>query len=116
MADLGSVGAMKILNECNYREWRSCIKSYLKEQDLWDIVDGSETSPPPKDDKSYKSWNIKAGKALYAIKIRIEKSLLARIEDVDTPKEAWDILASLFLTSTIEKGVDEYDSRYALYQ
>ncbi|CAM8999031.1 unnamed protein product [Rhodiola kirilowii] len=96
MADLGSVGAMEKLNEYNYRKWRSCMKSYLGGQDLWDIVDGCEISPPSKDDKSYKLWNIKAGKALYAMKISINKSLLARIEDVDTPKEAWDILASPF--------------------
>ncbi|CAM8925283.1 unnamed protein product [Rhodiola kirilowii] len=96
MADLSGVGAMEKLNEYNYREWKSCIKSYLRGQDLWDIVDGSETSSPPKDDKSFKSWNIKAGKALYTIKISIDKSLLVRIEDTDTPKEALDILASLF--------------------
>ncbi|KAL9686452.1 hypothetical protein QQ045_023912 [Rhodiola kirilowii] len=58
MANLGSVGAMEKLNEYNYREWRSCMKSYQRGKDLRDIVDGCEISPPSKDDKSYKSLNL----------------------------------------------------------
>ncbi|CAM8881464.1 unnamed protein product [Rhodiola kirilowii] len=98
MADFGgSVSAMEKLNEYNYRDWKSCMKSYLREYDLCEIVAGSETSPPSKEKKDeYKKWDMKAGRALYAIKTTIDKSLLARIEDAKTPKEAWDTLESLF--------------------
>ncbi|CAM8915430.1 unnamed protein product [Rhodiola kirilowii] len=98
MADFGgSVSAMEKFNEYNYRDWKSCMKSYLRGYDLWEIVAGSETSPPSNEKKDeYKKWDMKAGRALYAIKTTIDKSLLARIEDAETPKEAWDTLESLF--------------------
>ncbi|KAL9667435.1 hypothetical protein QQ045_001793 [Rhodiola kirilowii] len=121
MADLGSVGAMEKLNEYNYQKWRSCMKSYLGGQDLWDIVDGCEISPPSKDDKSYKLWNIKADKALYAMKISIDK-LTCEDRRCGYTERSMGYFGFTLLeeesrsTSTIGKGVDEYDSRYALYQ
>ncbi|CAM8884632.1 unnamed protein product [Rhodiola kirilowii] len=98
MADFGGlVSAMEKFNEYNYRDSKSCMKSYLRGYDLWEIVASSETSPPSNEkNDEYKKWNMKAGRALYAIKTIIDKSLLAHKEDAKTPKEAWDTLESLF--------------------
>lgn len=96
MVDL-TTSAMEKLGDYNYRDWKTCINSYLRGQDLWDVVDGTETSPSPKENaQAYKKWDIKARKALFAIKTTIYKSLLAHIEDMDTPNEAWDALAMLY--------------------
>lgn len=58
---------------------------------------GGETNPPLVENvEAFKKWDTKAGKALYVIKTTIEKKLLACIEDVRMPKEAWDALAALF--------------------
>ncbi|KAG5609101.1 hypothetical protein H5410_020382 [Solanum commersonii] len=35
------------------------------ENELWDIIDGSDTTPPT-DDEAAKMWKVKAGKAMYA--------------------------------------------------
>ncbi|CAM9003921.1 unnamed protein product [Rhodiola kirilowii] len=98
MADFGgSVSATEKLNEYNYRDWKSCMKSYLRGYELWEIFAGSKTSPLSKEKKDeYKKWAMKAGRPLYAIKTTIDKSPLARIMYAETPKEAWDTLESLF--------------------
>ncbi|KAJ4748220.1 Zinc-binding dehydrogenase family protein [Rhynchospora pubera] len=65
-------------------------------QDLWDVVGGDETEPPPNSIRAYKKWKVKAGRALFVLKTTVDKSLLSHIEDVESPKEAWDIFAALF--------------------
>ena len=42
----GTIGGMKKLNTSNYIYWKACIESYLQGQDLWEVVGGSETTPP----------------------------------------------------------------------
>ncbi|KAH0680455.1 hypothetical protein KY284_021540 [Solanum tuberosum] len=37
---------MKLLSQSNYKVWKTCMKSYLVSKDLWDVVNGSNTSPP----------------------------------------------------------------------
>ena len=84
---MNTPGSIEKLNEYNYRDWRTYMKSYLRGQDLWDVVDGDDTSPPRDNAQALKKWNIKAGKVLYAIQTTIDKNLLSRIEDMETPKE-----------------------------
>ncbi|XP_078158213.1 uncharacterized protein LOC144553908 [Carex rostrata] len=97
MSDLsGMSGLIEKLNNYNYRDWRTCIKSYLQGQDLWEIFGGDEIEPPPNSIRAYKKWKVKAGRALFVLKATVDKSLLSHIEDVETPKEAWDFFATLF--------------------
>jgi len=37
---------IEILNQSNYKVWRTCMESYLIGEDLWDVVDGSNTTSP----------------------------------------------------------------------
>uniref|UniRef100_A0A2N9EMD7 Retrovirus-related Pol polyprotein from transposon TNT 1-94-like beta-barrel domain-containing protein n=1 Tax=Fagus sylvatica TaxID=28930 RepID=A0A2N9EMD7_FAGSY len=64
-------------------------------QDLWEIVAGSETTPPD-NDQALRKWKVKAGKAMFAIKTSIEEEMLEHIRCADTPKAVWDTFATLF--------------------
>ena len=89
-------GVIEKLNNYNYRDWHTCIKSYLQSQDLWEIVGSDEIEPPPNLTRAYMKWKVKAGRALFVLKATVD-SLLSHIEDVETPtKEAWDVFATLF--------------------
>ncbi|GMP55677.1 hypothetical protein CsSME_00020428 [Camellia sinensis var. sinensis] len=76
---------------------QSCIKSYLEGQDLWEVVNGNETTLPSTENvEALHKWKIKARKAMYVLKTTIEDELLGRIRNDDTPKAAWDTFTSLF--------------------
>uniref|UniRef100_A0A2N9J033 Uncharacterized protein n=1 Tax=Fagus sylvatica TaxID=28930 RepID=A0A2N9J033_FAGSY len=94
MAELQAVGSVKKLNNQNYNTWSTCMES-LQGQDLWEIVAGSETTPPD-NDQALRKWKVKAGKAMFAIKTSIEEEMLEHIRRADTPKAAWDTFATLF--------------------
>lgn len=50
MADLASAcGGIKKLYNHNYGYWKTYMESYLQGQDLWEVVAGAETVPPPKE-------------------------------------------------------------------
>lgn len=95
MADLAN--GMAKLNNYNYAIWRTRVRSYLQGQDLWEVVDGSETTAPSAENaEALRKWRIKAGKARYVLESTIEDDLLVHIEDSMTPKEVWDTFAALF--------------------
>ncbi|KAA0037350.1 Integrase, catalytic core [Cucumis melo var. makuwa] len=94
MGDL-QVKGIKKLNTQNYKTWSTCMKSYLQGQDLWDVVGGTEVNPP-EDAATLKKWNIKAGKATFAIKTTIDEEMLEHISIMETPKKVWDTFTSLF--------------------
>ena len=97
MGDLQVVGGSTKLNNNNYNTWATCMMSYLQGQDLWEIVGGSETTPPDEDlNGALRKWRIKAGKAMFALKTTIEEEMLEYIRDKNTPKEAWDTFVTLF--------------------
>ncbi|PNT74084.1 hypothetical protein BRADI_1g07562v3 [Brachypodium distachyon] len=81
MADLMTAGnGMWRLNSHNYGYWQTCMESYLQGHDLWEVIAGTETTPP-ENAEALRKWRIKVGKAMFMLK---------------TPKEAWDTLAKLF--------------------
>ncbi|KAG8364306.1 hypothetical protein BUALT_Bualt19G0115000 [Buddleja alternifolia] len=97
MGDLQVVGGIKKLNNQNYNSWSTCMSSYMQGQDLWEVVNGSEVSQPADNvNGALRKWKIKAGKAMFALKTTIEEDVLEHIRNAETPKEAWDTLATLF--------------------
>jgi len=47
MIDLSnSPSSVEKLNKSNYNIWYTCIKCYLKGQDLWDIIGGDKKAAP----------------------------------------------------------------------
>jgi hypothetical protein len=89
---------VKKLNNNNYNSWSTCLMSYLQGQDLWEVVNGSDTASPLREDQNgiLKKWKVKAGKALFVLKTTVEEEVLEHIRDCTTPKEAWDTLVTLF--------------------
>ena len=83
------MGSIKKLNNYNYSTWSTCLESYLQSQDLWEVVGRSESTPPPEADaNALKTWKVKVGKAMFAIKVSIEEEMLEHIRYTPTPKEA----------------------------
>ena len=75
MANIQVVGGVEKLNTQNYDIWQICMKSYLQGQDLWEVVGGSEARPPT-EAEALRKWNIKAGKAMFAINTTVEREML----------------------------------------
>ncbi|KAJ0441433.1 hypothetical protein HanIR_Chr16g0797671 [Helianthus annuus] len=98
MSEIQLVGGVKKLSNSNYNSWSTCLMSYLQGQDLWEVVNGSETVAPLREDQNgvLRKWRVKAGKALFVLKTTVEDEILEHIRDSKTPKEAWDILVTLY--------------------
>ena len=50
---------MQLLNQSNYKVRKTCIESYLVGKDLWDVVNGNDTSPPSDESENssaFKKW------------------------------------------------------------
>ena len=68
MSDLQVVGGVKKLNNQNYNSWSICMMSYMQNQDLWEVVNGSEAMQPAEDTNgTLRKWKIKAGKEMLAL-------------------------------------------------
>ncbi|XP_076921512.1 uncharacterized protein LOC143582943 [Bidens hawaiensis] len=97
MADLQVTGGIRKLNQTNYNTWSTCMMSYLQGQDLWEVVNGTDTVLPRNDvNGAIGKWRVKTGKEFYVLKTTIEEELLEHIRDLQTPKQAWDALVALF--------------------
>ncbi|CAL1409873.1 unnamed protein product [Linum trigynum] len=72
------------------------MESYLQGQGLWSLIGGSEIREPAGDNNAIKKWKMRAGKAMFAIKVTIEDEMLEHVRYAATPKDAWDTLASRF--------------------
>ena len=82
----GITSSFEKLNYNNYTYWSTCIESYLQGQDLWEVIGGSNTTPPEPtiakvvdnktttvENEEFKKWSIKSGKAMYVLKTTIDK-------------------------------------------
>ncbi|XP_074339850.1 uncharacterized protein LOC141677710 [Apium graveolens] len=91
------------LNHNNYGSWSTRIQFYLLGQDLWDVVNGSDTTPPREarstDTTSDTSTSTPARPYATPQRLAVDPDILKkwkRIKDAQTPKEAWDILTRIF--------------------
>ncbi|KAM2132731.1 hypothetical protein ACFX1Q_014101 [Malus domestica] len=77
MGDLQVVGGIKKFNNKNYNTWVTCMESYLKGQDLWEVVGSGEVTQPTAEDANgiLRKWKMKAGKAMFALKTTIEEEV-----------------------------------------
>lgn len=88
-----------LLDEDNYQYWRIFVKNYLLAQDLWQIVESSETidsfssvdlnSSPDE----IVNWGRKNAAALHAIHMSCSPQIFAQIMDISSAKDAWDELS-----------------------
>lgn len=66
--------------------WTTLREFYLQGKGLQEIVCGNDVKPPTKD-VTLKKWNIKARKAMFAIKSTIEEEMLQCIKNVKSLKK-----------------------------
>ncbi|KAH0703207.1 hypothetical protein KY285_017485 [Solanum tuberosum] len=90
-----TLNSVEKLNASNYGSWSTRMQYYFLGQELWDIIGGSDTTPPT-NAEAVKRWKVKARKAMYALTVSIEDEFLQRIKNAKTPKEAWDTLVTIF--------------------
>ena len=85
------------LDDTNYVEWSIQMEALLDEQDLWDVVNGTETMPNlGPNSKAVKAFIRKQRLARAKILLYLSNSQIphARVEDND-PKAIWDNLARI---------------------
>lgn len=52
MSGCESVFGLELLNQTNYKIWRTCVESYLIGEDLWDVVGGAEITAPQNEEEN----------------------------------------------------------------
>ena len=90
---------MEILNQSNYRLWKSCMESYLVSEDLWDVVGGNSTTPPRGNaatTEAKKEWTRKNAKAEFALKRSISSSIFEHVSRCTFASSIWQALDQLF--------------------
>ena len=90
---------MEILNQSNYRLWKSCMESYLVSEDLWDVVGGNNTTPPRGNaatPEATKEWTRKNAKAEFALKRSIYSSIFEHVSRCTSASSIWQTLDQLF--------------------
>ncbi|PKI76055.1 hypothetical protein CRG98_003605 [Punica granatum] len=87
MSDRAGGLGIELLNESNYKVWRTCMESYLVGEDLWDVVDGNETKCP--------KWKRLNAKAEFALKRSMSHSLFCHVERCESAHGIWKKLNRL---------------------
>ena len=75
------------------------MKSYIVGEDLWDIVNGNDTSPPadgPKNNSVYKKWKQVNAKEEFILKRTISSNLFDHIVKYKSAHKIWRTLDHLF--------------------
>ncbi|XP_031407554.1 uncharacterized protein LOC116215886 isoform X2 [Punica granatum] len=99
----GGIG-IQLLDHSNYKVWRTCMESYLVGEDLWDVVDGNDTTSPEPEatadeiissSDALKKWKRLNAKAEFALKRSISQTLFDRIIGCKSAHEIWQTLRLL---------------------
>ena len=80
----------------NYNDWNPQVKTYLKDRQLWDVVEG--TNEPPKaetDEAAFMDWSKKNALAFQVIVFSCGYRLRFAIWGITLAKIAWDTLAEI---------------------
>ena len=79
-----------------YKDWSFQVKTELKHEQLWDIVEGTnEPLKAENDDIADMAWSKKNDMALKVIRDSCEEPITSAIEKINLAKIAWDTLAGI---------------------
>ncbi|KAG6503769.1 hypothetical protein ZIOFF_036093 [Zingiber officinale] len=90
---------MILLNQSNYRIWKTCMESYLVGEDLWDVVVINGVVAPedaPANAEALKNWKQRNAKAEFVLKRSISHEIFEHIMGCASAREIWDTLDRLF--------------------
>lgn len=90
----------KLHKMSDYHRWKMSLDLRLEEQDVLDYVKGKIPEPPSNASAATKNKYTRGEvKAKKIIRVSIDKRLVAYISDLNTSKEIYDILVSIFMVS-----------------
>ncbi|XP_077246122.1 uncharacterized protein LOC143885988 [Tasmannia lanceolata] len=90
---------IELLNQSNYKIWRTCMESYLVGEDLWEVVCGNAVVAPEDAQENadvLKVWRMKNAKAEFLLKRSISPDLFEHIIGCKSTSEIWTTLDGLF--------------------
>ncbi|XP_077216009.1 uncharacterized protein LOC143850670 [Tasmannia lanceolata] len=89
---------IELLNQSNYKIWRTCMESYLVGEDLWEVVCGNAVVAPEDTQENadvLKAWRMKNAKAEFLLKRSISHDLFEHIIGCKLASEIWITLDGL---------------------
>ncbi|KAG6537821.1 hypothetical protein ZIOFF_002920 [Zingiber officinale] len=101
MEDTGRVAGLglELLNQSNYRIWKTCMESYLVGEDLWDVVSTNGVVTPAniiENAEAFKKWKQQNAKAEFVLKRSISHGIFEHIIGCESAREIWQTLDRLF--------------------
>jgi len=106
MTDGLSQIAIKKLNKNNFQVWKFKIMNFLMGKGYWEFITGDEKEPPllekptQQQIQANETWHEKARKILHWLSVSVSNSMIMHIQDVKSPKQAWDTLMKMYNTNT----------------
>jgi gag-polypeptide of LTR copia-type len=106
------------LNGKNYLGWAYNVEQVLEEHEVWNIVNGQETSPTIENEPAESSkgkvatpttdptWSDRKATAMHIISFTIEDRQQQPIRSTEDPKEAWDILERLHASKSFQRKLN----------
>ncbi|GKC32332.1 retrovirus-related pol polyprotein from transposon TNT 1-94 [Tanacetum coccineum] len=94
--------AIPVFSGTHYHIWAVKMKTYLKSQGLWKIVETDESIPALRENptvaqlRTYETESLKKDKALTCLHSGIADQIFTSIMDLETPKAVWDKLQETF--------------------
>ena len=79
-----------------YKDWSLRMKTKLKREQLWDIVEGTDEPPESNNDyATFMAWSKKNDTALKVIRDSCINAMEYAITNISSAKIAWDTLAGI---------------------
>ncbi|GKB06130.1 reverse transcriptase domain-containing protein, partial [Tanacetum coccineum] len=94
--------AILVLSRTHYHIWAVKMKTYLKSQGLWKVVETDESTPALAENptvaqlRTYDTESLKKDKALTCLHSGIVDQIFTSVMDLETPKAVWDKLQETF--------------------
>ncbi|GJW56811.1 retrovirus-related pol polyprotein from transposon TNT 1-94 [Tanacetum coccineum] len=94
--------AIPVFSGTHYHIWAVKMKTYLKSQGLWKVVETDESIPALGENptvaqlRTYETESLKKDKALTCLHSGIADQIFTSIMDLETPKAVWDKLQETF--------------------
>ena len=86
---------IELLTPFNYHQWKEDMKILLRTKHLFRLIEETEEEPESNKDKS--KYMNRLDEAIGLMQFSVSRDLQFHIQDLDTPKEVWDKLASFLV-------------------